>query len=255
MKKSNMSLSARRNQARTMSRLYPLLAITVLLCASKVQAGASDLESAVATLKARTAAILPSGWTVSQTNNTLIVQRTAPVRLVNMINAGPPAASGGDYLLAHSALTTCWFSLRLDGHFSPGDKAEIRKQNEAVSEKLAALRNNMRHIAHKFDDYAPSNPEEKKLVAEFAALKAAYRVIPEYHFESFAVYLTEFLPTPNFGVSFYSDQDRQEYGRVHTAVLANLQAYEQNTPQPEQRTGGGSGDAINRKPSAADFRR
>lgn len=218
-----------------MIRLYLFLAISVLLCSSEVQSAASDVGSAVAMLQKKTAALLPGGWKASQTNNTIVVQRMTPVRLVNLINA--PGRSEGEtedeYLLAHSFQDYCWIKLRLGDHLSAGKLAEMRRENEAVLERLAALESKMRHITHKFGDYLPSNPQEEQLVADYSATQAAYRVLPEYHFESFAVYLTEKPPAM---ISFYSQKDSREFDRVRTAILANLQAYEHSTPNQRQRT-------------------
>jgi hypothetical protein len=240
----------------TMNRFYPFLVAGLLVCAAEFGLRASDLESSVAGLTKKTAALLPSGWTVSRTNHTIVVQRIAPVRLVNLINAPPNLQSETEdqYALAHSFLDHCCIRLRLGDPLSPEQLTEMRGRNEAILEKLARLESEMRHIFHKFDNYIPSNPQEKKLVDEYATTKAAYRVLPQHHFQGFAVYVTVEPPTM---IGFYSEKDSQEFERVRAAVLSDLRPYQFSPPnKAAQRTGASrSTQETNQTSSAAGSRR
>jgi hypothetical protein len=184
----------------------------------------AGLESALAILTKKTTALSPSGWSAARTNSAIVLRRIAPVRMVNLINAPPTKEGESDdaYQFAHSYMDHCSIRLRLGEPRSLPQLAEMRRQNATVQEKLAGLEKKMGRISHKFDQYLPSTPQEKKLVAEYAATKATYCEVPEYHFEDFAAYVTV-EPPDLYG--FYSLKDSEECKSVRVAVLSNLQPY------------------------------
>src|SRR4051812_16024678 len=147
-----------------MTRFYPLLIVSLVLCVGAAESRAADLESALAALSKTTTALLPSGWSATRTNHTIVLGRVAPVRMVNLINA--PRLMEGEtedaHQLAHSFMDHYSIKLRLGEPLSLKQLAEMRRQNAAAQERLEVLKKKMAPLSHKFDQYRPSTPQEKK---------------------------------------------------------------------------------------------
>jgi hypothetical protein len=141
--------------------------------------------------------VLPKGWAASVNGTTLTVRREKKVGLHNPI--GQPF----DYFEKPPVpLFTEPYEITL--RFRPRVTAEtyekLLKENKAITEKLEAMRDGLRkaQITHKFDEWLPNTPEQKKLVADYRAAQKAmpYHRLPDLYTDTNSIDLHDSVRFP-----------------------------------------------------------
>jgi hypothetical protein len=206
----------------------------IFICACHDTPPRTGVESALRELSGQAQAFLPEGWSALCTPNAMAVRRRDPVRMVNLVNAPPrdKEESIEHYRLSRSFMGDCQITVRLRERPAVEQLADLNRQNAAVAEKQARLENTMRPMPHKFDDYLPSTPEEKRWVDEYKILKASCCEIPQYQFRDYAAYVV--MEPPPGMLEFYVQEESQEYERACSAVISRLGPYDAKGP-PSQR--------------------
>jgi len=172
--------------------------------------------------------LLPKGWKVVTRADTLVVRRDQPVRFYNPINL--PPFSSKEAFQTYVRKNSVQFMYELSLRFRPRMRHKEYKRLEAVnartSKRLEALRDNLRHIPHKFDDYLPSSPEEKRLVQEYrrAEKKLPHHRLPDMYSARHSIDLTR---QPVTGWVFVDKKTSQECSKVQGQVIGLFKRYKQ----------------------------
>ncbi len=206
-----------------MNALIRALSVGVALLA----APPADAKPAVpAEEAARVKAVVPEGWTVAAEGDTLKVRRDRKVELYNNVNLPP---GGQDEIREHVKGHT-WkepFEIRL--RFAPRMGVEERERLRVENDKAAiALRKQeeaLSGITHKFGEYLPNTPEEKKRVEDYDKARKAlrFRELPRFHTDRHSLYART---SPDFGAGFLDEEVGQECRRVEAKVFALYTAYD-----------------------------
>ncbi|MBM3983730.1 MAG: hypothetical protein FJ304_26365 [Planctomycetes bacterium] len=166
---------------------------------------------------------LPAGWTATVRGATLTVRREKKVGLINAIGR-PPSPDG----LPPAPDRTEHYELVLT--FRPRVTAaafgEMEKENAETETKLDTMRDGLRaaRIAHKFDDWLPGTPEQKKLVAEYRAAQKAlpYHRLPDAFTETRSI---DFDESVGHWLSFTNGDEAKECRDTRDAVRALFKAH------------------------------
>jgi hypothetical protein len=160
--------------------------------------------------------VLPKGWGASAKGSVLTVRREKKVRLWNPIGAPlrlddePPTPT---------AIEPYEIRLRFRSLVSAEGYAKLRKENETVDGKLEAMRAEMRaaRIAHKFDDWIPHTPEQKKLVAAYRAAQKAlpFHRLPDLYDHTHSIDVESSI---RFPLSFTTEAEAKECAGVNDAI-------------------------------------
>ncbi|QJW93617.1 hypothetical protein [Frigoriglobus tundricola] len=159
---------------------------------------------------------LPKGWTAAASGATLTIRCEKKIGLYNPI--GLPAA-----LAAHpptpTAIEPYEITLRFRPRVTTGAFEELRKENEATAAKLDAMRDELRAagIVHKFDDWLPDTPEQKKQVADYRAAQKAmpFHRLPDLYTQANSIDIEDSVRSP---LAFTDAEEAKECRRVKEAI-------------------------------------
>lgn len=159
--------------------------------------------------------VLPKGWTASVKGTTITARREKKVgfNLAVGLDAfeGPPPTP--DYVQTYE------ISLQFRPRMTAEKYDKMRKENDEIDKKLDAMRDKLRaaQISHKFDDWLPSTPEQKKLVAEYRAMQKAmsYHRLPDLYNDASSIDLADSVD-PFLG--FASGEEAKECQGVKEAI-------------------------------------
>ncbi|MBL7223638.1 MAG: hypothetical protein ISS72_07285 [Candidatus Brocadiae bacterium] len=208
-----------------LSRTWPVVLGVALIAASLVvRAVARDVaEPPPKALLKRIEAVLPAGWSVRTAGDTVTVSRNDEAEAYNAINLPTHSGIGdlrkGGFTFAHRYELT----LRVGPHVAPDEFTRRIVANTATAKAMRELQARMRHISHKFDDYLPKTPADKKLVAGYRRLKAALHDLPDLYDDAHSIWSSDSL---GFAVVFASDAVGKECRGVHGKVAALFLRYE-----------------------------
>jgi hypothetical protein len=183
--------------------------------------GATSSESVPKESLDAVRAALPEGWSASAKGDKLVVRRKNPVSLYNPIGA-PPGPEGEPRKLA--APWPYEVTLRFRPLVSEKEYAQLNKKNAEVEGKVEKLRDGLRAagIRHKFDDWLPETPEQKKLVEEYRVTQKGIRRLPDLYTPSHSI---EFGDSVGFVLLFAEEDERRECEKVKADVRKLFKAY------------------------------
>ena len=150
-----------------------------------------------------------SYWKVEARDDEILIQAPRPIAFANQPINVARGARKDDYQLIH--LKMCRFTLRFGRKLSEAEYKSLRSEHQAVLKEYEALRKEVRHISHKFDQFFPSSEADKKLLAEYrrAVVNLRFLDLPD-------------LYTPDHSIRVYrSWADTLEYPkekRIHAQV-------------------------------------
>jgi hypothetical protein len=136
------------------------------------------IKSAAKTIKPH----LPSGWSLKQTYNKIIVLRDFPIMY---IQANPSIHTSNTYTII----------LRFGPLVAPDAFAKLLFDNAKTRRLMDEMRENMNHINHayrKFDSYLPKTFEEEKLVNSYNHLKNSLKDPPNYRLDQTSIWVRKF---------------------------------------------------------------
>jgi hypothetical protein len=179
-------------------------------------------------LAKRIKSLLPKGWTMVARGDTFIVRRLKPAQFYCPINqpAFPTKEAFLAYLRKHSPESKYELSLRFRPRVSHKEYAQLSAQNDQTSKRLEVMRDKLGHIPHKFDDYLPSTPEDKRLVREYQQAKAKLprHRLPDMYSAQHSIYLTR---VPVRGWEFVEEETGQECNKVADNIRVLFKPYRQ----------------------------
>jgi hypothetical protein len=168
------------------------------------------------------AALLPTGWSVRRDSVSLVISRDEPVEFYNTVNL--PRHSGIDELkkAGFTHKTGYTLTLRFGSQITREAYGRSVEENRRISRDMAAMRDKMRHIHHKFDSYLPDTPEDKRLVETYNRLKGSAHDLPDCHDEKHSIWVRQSVDWP---CTFASEKVGHECATVRDKVLAQFQTY------------------------------
>jgi len=180
----------------------------------------------------RVRAVVPKGWTVATKEDTLVVRRDAPSRFINRINLpgikGDSAEARRKYYEDFGFTRNFEFALRFRRRVTQEEYDRWRAENDRSNKKRGEMTETLRKrgIGHKFDEFAPSTPEEKRLVAEYVRAVAAlpYHTLPGLFAEGYSVNLSRLLLDP-VSIGFRDETERKECSEVYHRVWTLFTPY------------------------------
>jgi hypothetical protein len=174
-----------------MKSIFTFVIVAVLPLVAAAQNGpAPELSVPEADVKAICGSV-PKGWTVTVKDHTVIIQRDVQVKLLpNPINAPPNFANSPPTPASTWPYVIC---VRYRPKLSDEEYAKLKKENESQAVKIERLREGLREarITHKFDDYLPDSPEQKKSVAEYRAEQQKIHTLPNYRSDIHALEISD----------------------------------------------------------------
>ncbi len=196
---------------------YTLRSLLALLaCAPFTRAAPVPPDAVPPEVLRAVRAKMPKGWTATVQGVTLTVRREKKVSLVNAIGRAPDIDGRPPV-----PDRTEPYELKLT--FRPRVTAEaferMEKENAETEKKLDKLRDGLRaaQIAHKFDDWLPGTPEQKKLVADYRAAQKAlpYHRLPDVFTDTNSIDLDESV---HWALSFTDANEAKECRGVKESV-------------------------------------
>jgi hypothetical protein len=169
------------------------------------------------------ARIVPEGWSAHCDGQRLVVSRDQTVEFYNTVNL--PANTGIDELRREGFVhkTSYAVTLRFGDRIAPETYRRLAARDSAISEQMATMQDQMRHIPHKFDAYLPNTPEDKQLVKAYNRLKASLHDLPDYFDEKHSIWVSDSL---GWACAFASEEVGDECTAVRNKVLAQFHSYE-----------------------------
>jgi len=165
--------------------------------------------------------VLPKGWDASTKGVTLTVRREKKVGLWDVLDPGldgePPIPT---------ETKTYEITLRFRPRLTAEKYERLVKENESTGAKLEEMRDRLRaaKITHKFDDWVPSTPEQKKLVEEYRAAQKTmpFHHLPDCYTETHSIDIADSVQFP---MDFAYADEAKECNRVKAAVHALFKPY------------------------------
>jgi glutathione peroxidase len=159
-----------------------LMTIVFLGAGAQASPEAALSKAVVSKHAKRIGAVLPKGWSVSMKGSMVTAQRDKEVR-GEQLEVNAPA-------MRKPKIVTWTFRILL--RFAPPMTAKqyhrMREENKATEAKLAAMREKMRHITHKFGSYIGLTQADKKLVADYNKIRARLHRLPDAFASDAVVY-------------------------------------------------------------------
>lgn len=171
---------------------------------------------------------LPEGWTLNATEHHWIVCRDEPVAFYSAVNS-PGFDSDEEfqaYVKEHSVLDDFLIVFRFGPKVTPKQYEALQRHNRQAREKLEELGSSLRGITRKFDDFLPSNDEEKKRVADYraAAAEIQFHELPDFHHDRHSVYIED---TKHWSWSMADEKVAAECARVRELATREFGKYEE----------------------------
>lgn len=171
----------------------------------------------------RLKAVVNDRWTVARHGDELTVERKAPVKwnvasinrsIMDESKPDPDTMPVGQYRL----------TLRFGSPMSVADYDRLAADNAETGKRRKALERSVADISHKFDEYVPSNDDERHRLAEYRATadELPYVDLPDLYTTNYAVKL--FHSGAEFS-AVYGDEDRAECDDVRHAVVRLFGSY------------------------------
>lgn len=104
----------------------------------------------------------------------------------------------------------------------PEEFTRLKAQNEQIERRLNALRESMRFIRRRADEYLPMTPAEKNRVDEFHALQKTLAPLPDGQLEGRSVFLST---NQKYPMMVFPPDAEDECNRVLQAVEEALEKY------------------------------
>jgi hypothetical protein len=113
----------------------------------------------------------------------------------------------------------------------PEEYAKLAQENEQLGETLEAMRGAMRKagITHKFDDWLPSTPEQKGLVAAYRDAQKGLHKLPARYSDTHSIDVSD---TQGFPLLFVDAKERDECAKVRPTVLDLFKSYRAEKDKP-----------------------
>ena len=199
-----------------------ILIITILLPTAASHGADRELDKFAHELRQE----LPVGWQLSKTDTHLIVRRARPVKFYNAISL-PAFASDAElkaYVKDGAYDEDYMIVLRFGSKIMPMQYEQWQRENRQAAERYEELARSVRDITHKFDQYLPSNKEEKERVAAFekAVEQIPRRELPDHFHGRYSVYVET---TQDWTAAFYDEDVAQECRRVRRLVVDRFRDY------------------------------
>ena len=208
--------------------MQPLLAILALLLSSSSWTTVEVDHTAYLEIQSALKKKIPANWTVDfdEKYNYLIISSDAKVLLdilqPNMSENEPPV------------LDTFHIAFRVLPFVSESEFKSLKTHNLVIRRQMALLQTSMFHIPHKYDEYRSSNPDSKKLIANYENLKGQLQELPVFHFKTVCSLFPIASGAPDYSAESYtqeiSDSNIQsKYRHIVKDILSVLARY--NTEQ------------------------
>ena len=168
----------------------------------------------------RVRAVVPEGWTVAAKDGTLVVRRDRPSRFINSINLPANLPGTGEarrkFLAEFGFARNFEVALRFRRRVSQEEYDRWRAENEQSDVKSGEMTQALtrRGINHKFDEFAPSTPEETRLVEQYRRAVAAlpYHGLPGFFAEGYSVDRSSI--EMHHAIDFLDEAERDECSAV-----------------------------------------
>jgi hypothetical protein len=174
---------------------------------------------------------VPGGWTVTIKGDTLTVRRDQPVKVFRHVPNEPPRPADFDFkkdMEKRAVAETYAITLHFRQRVSPEKYREWQKVNARRTETLEEWRRKLRaaQVAHKFDDYVPTTPEQKRLVAEYrkAQKEIPFRRLPNGYTPACSVDVRTSL-SGGFGWTLIKKAQNRECGQVNKRIVGLFRTY------------------------------
>jgi hypothetical protein len=144
------------------------------------------LDAAVKLAASRIEESIGDDWKVTVSGKDVVIERTKPVTFAD-VEINGPLRTVDEQAAFESARPTrlkpCRYTLRFGDKVTMNRYEKLRAENRAMVKKFDALRSKVRHIHHKFDEYLPSNDEERKQLAEYRReqAKLSFHHLPDLY--------------------------------------------------------------------------
>lgn len=162
--------------------------------------------------------VLPKGWTATANGVTLTVKREKKVGYYNPIGL---TFDYGDKEkpIKPTVIEAYEITLRFRPRVTAEAYEKLQKENKEIETKLEALRDGLRaaRISHKFDDWLPDTPEQKKLVAEYRAAQKAmpYHRLPDVYTDTNSIDIDDSI---RFPLCFADEEEAKECKHLYGTI-------------------------------------
>jgi hypothetical protein len=124
------------------------------------------------------------------------------------------------------AIESYEITLRFRPRMSKETYERLQKENEETWKKVDAMRDKLREagIRHKFDDWHPDTPEQKKLVEEYRVARKAlpYHRLPDLYTETHSI---DMWDSVQFPLSFADDEEAKACAQEIAPVLGLFKSH------------------------------
>jgi hypothetical protein len=174
----------------------------------------------------RVRTLAPSeGWNVSIKEDAIVIQRNKPIQWQQYEINGPGRTANEPPPKARLHDGVYRLTLKFGTKMPMAEYERLAAENAATSKEHDRLERGIRDIDHKFDQYVPSNDEEKKRLADFRAAEAKlkWHELPDMYCDEGSIWL---LTSDDGWSSVYGDADREECDGVKQSVLRYFGMYD-----------------------------
>ena len=165
--------------------------------------------------------LLPSGWTVSTRDDTILVQRDQP--------AVTNDEAARDWDREHAFPASYEIRFTFQDKMSLPTYARLNAENAAYDKHRAQMKRDMRNIPHKFDSFIPDTPEQRTRVAEYEKFLASYHPLPDFYCDDYSV--TSSAPDDGTLIIYDPPGADTECKNVKQRILSLFHPY----PEPPHR--------------------
>lgn len=149
-------------------------------------------------------AVSRKDWTVERHGNEITIQRTKPVAMARIPAPNGPLGSKDVDKPTPAGEQTVRFVLRFAPKMTADEYDKLAEVNAASDKEHDRLRENV-GLAHKFDDFIATTPEQKKRLADYnaAVAKLPRHALPHLYTPDHSIFLLH----PWDGWSFPADKE------------------------------------------------
>jgi len=174
---------------------------------------------------------VPQGWTVTVKGDTLTVRRKQPVKVFHHVPNEPARPADFDFKKdreRRAVAETFAITVRFRQRVSQELYRDWQKVNAQRAEKLEAWRRKLQEarVGHKFDEYVPTTPEQKRLVAAYrkAQKEIPSKRLPFGYTRTCSIDMQTSL-SRGFGHTLINKAEERECKQVHKRIVGLFRAY------------------------------
>jgi hypothetical protein len=170
-------------------------------------------------LEDRIRSLLPAGWSISVAPGELTLRREGQALSYNGFSA--PTMSPRElelYIRKNGRPAEVWIAVRLGPRIEP-DEVRRRREHDRI---LQQMRDRMRHIRRRNDDYLPGSSAERALVDDYRAALSRAAALPDGFYEDASVTLASH---PEYPTTLYPPSLHEENQALIRAIEGLIERY------------------------------